>query len=34
MQELQVPWAYPAVIGFQFAFMVAGYWWFRKIDWL
>jgi Mg2+ and Co2+ transporter CorA len=34
MPELQVPWAYPAVIGFQFAFMGAGYWWFRKIEWL
>jgi Mg2+ and Co2+ transporter CorA len=34
MPELHVPWAYPAVIGFQFAFMVVAYLWFRKIDWL
>jgi Mg2+ and Co2+ transporter CorA len=34
MPELHVSWAYPAVIGFQFAFMGLGYWWFRRIDWL
>jgi Mg2+ and Co2+ transporter CorA len=34
MPELHVPWAYPAVIGFQFAFMVLAYLWFRRIDWL
>jgi Mg2+ and Co2+ transporter CorA len=34
MPELHVHWAYPAVIGFQFAFMVLAYLWFRRIDWL
>jgi magnesium transporter len=34
MPELQVPWAYPAVIAFQFIFMGMGFWYFHKIDWL
>jgi magnesium transporter len=34
MPELQVSWAYPTVIAFQFIFMGVSYWWFRKIEWL
>jgi Mg2+ and Co2+ transporter CorA len=34
MPELDISWAYPAVIIFQIVFMVLGYYWFRKIQWL